>query len=572
MALKQQSPWRPKSIILRSFTALTAFFFITTILFTSVLTKISSCFSSSSFSTCFSSSPRWQAVQGPIASLFSSDPALKDKLLFRLLDIDASVFKSPELSSDEMAALIEKKAPNLPARFWEKYSNRGLAKNSTCAKFPSLYKLKYVDTHWQELQTVDGPFYLFGAYFDNRTLVEHAPSVRIIGQIAKIKINTTLFCQLWFEEHKEPAFAPIYEHRYLWNPAMGLYYNGVLQPYMLACQVPADFKHDVPQAVSVVERPCDMAKTNLKVFNNLPQSGHKEDFAVCVKGISLPFVDFSVRLVEWLELLFILGVNKVIFYDYDMHPNISKVLRYYEKQGRVEVIKLPLTGGQPNAFGLLNKYLSFISYGKDHQETVPYNDCFLKNINRYKYISIIDVDEIILPKNSSSWKTLMDVVVPKALNESQELTPSNYVMRHVYFLDDMGHGNETVPNVPRYMHMLQHVYRSPNYNKKTHYIKCFHDTERVLTVHNHFPLSCIGGKCASYFVDTADAQLQHYRKYCINGLVKVCEAEYRNNSVLDTTILRYKDTLISGVTEALLKMGFLDHFLKQNFDGAASLK
>ncbi|XP_066959547.1 uncharacterized protein [Macrobrachium rosenbergii] len=353
---------------------------------------------------------------------------------------------------------------------------------------------------------------------------------------------------------------------------MGLYQNGVLQPYMLSCQVPASFKHAVPQAVSVVERPCDMAKTILKVFNNLPQSGHKEGFAVCVKGISFPFIDFSVRLVEWLELLFILGASKVILYDYDMHPNVSKVLSYYEKQGRVEVIKLPLAGRQPNVFGLLNKYLKSIGYGKDHQETIPYNDCFMKNINRYKYISVVDTDEVILPKNSSSWKTLMDVVVPKALNESQELTPSNYVMRHVYFFDDMGHANETVPDVPRFMHMLQHVYRSSNYNKKTHYVKCFHDTDRVLTVHNHFPLSCIGGKCSSYFVDTADAHLQHYRKYCVKGLAKVCEEKYRNNSVLDTAILRCKEPLISGVTEALFKMGFLDHLLKQDFNGAAFLE
>ncbi|XP_066959546.1 uncharacterized protein [Macrobrachium rosenbergii] len=471
-----------------------------------------------------------------------------------------------------MAALIEKKTPNLPVRFWEKYSNRRLAKNRTCAKFPSLYKLNYVDTHWQELQTVNGPYYLFGAYFDNRTLVERAPSVRIIGQIARINKKPTLFCQLWFEEHKEPAFAPIYEHRYLWQRVMGLHHNGVMQPYMLSCQVPASFKHDVPQAVSVVERPCDMAKTILKVFNNLPQSGHKEGFAVCVKGISIPFIDFSVRLVEWLELLFILGASKVMLYDHDMHPNVSKVLSYYEKQGRVEVIKLPLAGRQPNVFGLLNKYLKSIGFGKAYQETLPYNDCFMRNINRYKYINVVDIDEVILPKNSSSWKTLMDVLVPKALNESQELTPSDYVMRHVYFFDDMGHANETVPNVPRYMHMLQHVYRSPNYNKKTHYVKCFHDTDRVLTVHNHFPLSCIGGKCSSYFVDTADAHLQHYRKYCVKGLAKVCEEKYRNNSVLDTTILRYKEPLISGVTETLFKMGFLDHLLKQDFSGAAFLE
>ncbi|XP_064084261.1 uncharacterized protein LOC135199996 [Macrobrachium nipponense] len=468
------------------------------------------------------------------------------------------VFKSTKLSRDEMAARMEKRTPNLPVRFWLEVKDKDLSKNTSCAQFPSLYDLNYVDTHWQELQTVDGPYHLFGAYFDNRTLVKEAPAVRIIGQIAKINVKTSLFCQLWFEEHKEPAFAPVFEHRYLWRAAMGVYENGVMQPYMFSCQVPHEYRGTVPQAVSVVEKPCDNAKTNLKVNNILPPSGKKEGFAVCVKGMSFPFVDFSVRLVEWLELLFILGADKVFFYDYDMHPNISKVLSYYEEQGRVEVIKLPLSGRRPNAFGLLNMFLGFIGkIPKEHEETVPYNDCFMKNINRYKFVSAMDTDEVIIPKVSSSWETMMNIVVAKALDTSKK-PPSSYVMRHVYFLDDMGYSNETVRDVPPYMHMLRHVRRSRNYNHPEHYIKSFFDTERVLSIHNHFPLTCLGAGCSPYFVNTSDGHLQHYRHYCVEHLESVCEKAFRNDSVRDTNIFRFKEPLISGVKRTLLKLGFVN--------------
>lgn len=111
--------------------------------------------------------------------------------------------------------------------------------------------------------------------------------------------------------------------------------------------------------------------------------------------------------------------------------------------------------------------------------------------------------------------------------------------------------------VCRYMHMLQHVYRSKNFTKPNQYIKCFHNTERVVTLHNHFPLACLGAGCTSYPIETEDAQLQHYRADCVKSLKKSCE-EYRENRVLDTTIWRYKEQLIDRVTNTLRVLGFFD--------------
>lgn len=107
----------------------------------------------------------------------------------------------------------------------------------------------------------------------------------------------------------------------------------------------------------------------------------------------------------------------------------------------------------------------------------------------------------------------------------------------------------------RYMHMLQHVYRSKNFTKPNQYIKCFHNPERVVTLHNHFPLACLGSGCTSYPIETEDAQLQHYRADCVKSLKKSCE-EYRENSLMDKTIWRYRDTLIERVTRTLETLGF----------------
>ena len=43
-----------------------------------------------------------------------------------------------------------------------------------------------------------------------------------------------------------------------------------------------------------------------------PKEGEKKKkFAVCVKGLDFPSEDISVRLVEWIEMLNILGADKV---------------------------------------------------------------------------------------------------------------------------------------------------------------------------------------------------------------------------------------------------------------------
>jgi len=75
-------------------------------------------------------------------------------------------------------------------------------------------------------------------------------------------------------------------------------------------------------------------------------------------------------------------------------------------------------------------------------------------------------------------------------------------------------------------------------------------------VHNHFPLGCLGGPCTSYPVPTELGHLQHYRADCVNTLKKSCAGTYKNSTVLDTSIWRYKEAVTRRTTEALAKLGF----------------
>ena len=67
-------------------------------------------------------------------------------------------------------------------------------------------------------------------------------------------------------------------------------------------------------AVSIVQRPCDKATNLVRVDNILKEGKYKHNFAVCVKGMDFPFEDLSIFLVEWFELLHLLGVHKIYLY------------------------------------------------------------------------------------------------------------------------------------------------------------------------------------------------------------------------------------------------------------------
>ncbi|XP_047102399.1 uncharacterized protein LOC124721457 [Schistocerca piceifrons] len=472
-----------------------------------------------------------------------------------LVSLEPLVDKSAAWSEARIVQEVQRQIPSLPIAYWNRHKNKAMYyKNESCAKFPSIFELEFNNVYWQTLQTSNGSFQLYGAYYDVRRFSRIGPAVRILGMINRIEPTVKTYCQFWFESQKEPVFVKTLEYKYVWYRKWGNYKQGIYQPYLIACQIPHKFHKEVPASVSLVEKLCDTATNNLRVIYDRPEK--KKDFAVCVKGLDFLHEDLSVRLVEWIELLGILGADKIFFYELQVHPNISKVLRYYEKQGRVSVTPLTLPGGQPNVPGFQHMYLVRKVNHKRQNELIPYNDCLYKNLYTYKYIALLDVDEVIMPINTASWRELMDIVERKSLEIRNE-TRASYNVRNVYFLDDLIHNHGWFKNIPKYMHMLQHVYRSKNFTKPNQYVKCFHNPERALTLHNHFPLACLASGCTSYSIDTADAQLQHYRADCVKTLKKTC-TEYRKNSVIDTTIWKYKDKLIRRATETLRNLGFFD--------------
>ena len=95
-------------------------------------------------------------------------------------------------------------------------------------------------------------------------------------------------------------------------------------------------------------------------------------------------------------------------------------------------------------------------------KTVVLSNEPFRNLYKYKYISLLDTDEVIIPLAHSNWSEMMSFI-KKKLTDAEQI--ASFSFKHVYFGDWMeeetsdGAGSE----IPSYFHMMRHVHRSTKY-------------------------------------------------------------------------------------------------------------
>lgn len=147
-------------------------------------------------------------------------------------------------------------------------------------------------------------------------------------------------CLLWFEKTKQPVLVNASDFFYIWPP----FWNdanqyGYFHPQLITCPVPKEYAQDTPQAVSLQARgDCDAVQQEpsnvLRVIYREKREAQfaKSSIGVCVQALRFGSYDVSVRMVEWLEMVRLLGADKVYFYVYGANDNIWKVLKHYQTE------------------------------------------------------------------------------------------------------------------------------------------------------------------------------------------------------------------------------------------------
>lgn len=386
---------------------------------------------------------------------------------------------------------------------------------------------------WQRVSN-ESEWYIYSAYIDKRL---GNATVRIISMSRGSGAQSQrLFCRVWYATIKS-SLEQVQKHElwiHAWDMAQpGQYY----QPFLLSCPTVGD-----PVSVSVVSEPCEQPRNLINVTSpNIGRSSLK-DFVVCLKPLNFQ-EDISLRLLEWLELQFLLGADKVFVYVYRVHPRTWKVLKYYERAGKVSVQVHRRPRNESTEMGGL--------WQKRRHEMAVYNDCFYRHIHSHRLVVNLDLDEAIVPVNHSSWKDMLEA----AERDNPKLQPSASISApNVYFFDSLGEVTDSV--VPSHMHMLKHVFRSANFTPPGFAQKSFFSTNYTLTVSNHYTLQTLRPQVRIMSsVGVRFAHLHHYRNNCPPSMEEECTSNYLKYRTEDRTLWKFKDRLMKNIRKRLGEIG-----------------
>ncbi|KAI1285037.1 hypothetical protein HDE_12250 [Halotydeus destructor] len=327
--------------------------------------------------------------------------------------------------------------------------------------------------------------------------------------------------------------------------------------YLLSCPVPRHLYHKISAiSVSSSDKTCDKKLGTLLPVSHVIDdrvTRDQKDFAVCVKGLDYEN-DISDKLVEWIELLTILGADKISFYILNVHPRVREILRHYQAKGTVSVSPLTLPGQLPNDPLERRHFLGDNLWQKRRLELVPYNDCFYRHMRTHRYVVNLDIDEVIVPKVHSNWSQLLDAIFE--LDPSARDRYASFSVQNVYFFDHYGRAaNKSNMASRRKFHMLLHNVKSSNYSRPGFAVKSFISTNQTLSVFNHYALNPIKSTMArNALISTQLAQLNHYRSKCPSTMSKDCSDNYVKHYQVDHSLDRFEEQLVNRVRRAWTQM------------------
>ncbi len=185
-------------------------------------------------------------------------------------------------------------------------------------------------------------------------------TVRYSEILRKIPNIADMECLLWYSNLTMPAITTV--KNFELTGGMGKASNGNLNPFLLSCEV--DTANGIPEAVSLIgrrnkyDKKCSKKATNClqliqkgflfffvqqmhflrtNFLSNAERDQNVPKLAVCVKGVSFSNPIMVFRLIEWIELLNLLGVGKIFFHYTNIAPVILDMLIYYKNRGYISL-------------------------------------------------------------------------------------------------------------------------------------------------------------------------------------------------------------------------------------------
>ncbi|CAL7945899.1 unnamed protein product [Xylocopa violacea] len=407
----------------------------------------------------------------------------------------------------------------------------------------TLNTFKLADAKW--LETIPGQLFLYSAHLDLR--VAGYPSLRVIGVKRGPLPTSGLFCTIWYEEEErgravsvEALVSTIWLDE--WGETVDSY-AGIL----VGCQLPPEAAIE-PSRVHVGLEPCHQNASHSLAINGDDRSEaelRRRQFTLCIKGLDFD-EDISSKIVAFVEFNRILGAELFYFYVFNVHENVRKVLRLYERSNVIRWFNLTLPGDLPNEKYARRRFLNEDIWIKRRMELIPYNHCFYDNLHRSEFVLPIDIDEAIVPAKRNNWHELL-------LDERIKLGRSfkdfaSYAVRNAYFFPELQTRNQTERvafelNSTNFLADLDYLdtVRTACISPEGDSVKSFVSTRRALTVHNHYALTTLNPSTRRAHHFDPDDVLKHHHRACDDRHLD-CEL-LMGDVAIDESALRYADEL-----------------------------
>ena len=387
-----------------------------------------------------------------------------------------------------------------------------------------------VHGRWHHLQTDKHHVYMFSAFFDERQDNGYYPSLRILA-VAEV-IKDDIFCQVWFPDVENPVVKKAKVKKNGGGHSLaGVWY----EQYYFTCHL--DTSYPIPRHVSVVSEPCARARNSVPVYVPI-RAPYQHEFGICV-----PVAFWSVdpyRLVEWVEAHRLLGVTEINVYHVNMTAETLRVLRHFEENDTIlRLHELP-TVPQYESTRSGNKIGSPISL----------NDCMYRNTYRYRWVIVVDFDEVIVPRKQTNYSAMVQHILKT--EKLTKLPPPALTFRNTYFWT----GCEAQRQKPNGSVMLRYLKREAP-SRFLYAAKSIVDPRRCISVFNHycfhrFPMR---QKHEEWTIDVSDkVALSHHYREKYNG--KKCK-DLMKKAETDKTILRFEDRLNRNVRKQMRRLGFI---------------
>ncbi|XP_031425874.1 uncharacterized protein LOC116221035 [Clupea harengus] len=197
--------------------------------------------------------------------------------------------------------------------------------------------------------------------------------------------------------------------------------------------------------------------TFLSIQNQEVKESFKYNFTVCISNL-FGVYNNALQFAQTMEVYKLIGVQRVVIYNTSCGPDVEKILKYYSKEGMLEVVPWPIDKFLKPSTGW--------SYDLHHGDIHYYgqlstlNECMYRYMYQSKYLLMNDIDEIIMPYKHANLENLMGILQQQRPNAGV-FKIENHIFPKTQF-DDSGRFRlprwKSVPGV----NILEHVYREPD--------------------------------------------------------------------------------------------------------------